>query len=97
MEITSGLLPGRITLNEVKNGIIQQYIGKKDIHDKEIYEGDIVECYKWFDGTESRPDKKSRYTVFSCLDSNLHEYSEGGYDGIDRVEEIEIVGNIYET
>lgn len=70
---------------------------KKDVDGIEIYEGDIVSCYKWFDGSQSKPKDRTEIEVEVLLNSSIDDKYHSGFSGMDLFRNIKVIGNIYES
>jgi hypothetical protein len=90
--IVVGLYGGQHWISLIEHGNLIQYTGLKDKNRKEIYEGDIVNCFDDL-GKNDLPFiieyKRARFVLTSA-----HEKLEG-WD-LDS-QKVEVIGNIYEN
>jgi hypothetical protein len=83
--------------DSINDYVFQFAIGQHDIKGNEIFQGDIVSCYWWFDGEQTRPEEKSALEVNAWIGSSIDARFTGGYDGVWHFEDVEILGNICEN
>ncbi len=89
------------TLSTIKAYNIMQYTGLKDKNRKEIYEGDIVDLHQTINGVSKFTVEWSterlgwtlRYAE-NMVNPRTYEYS---VSEVFKIEEIEVIGNIYEN
>lgn len=90
--------------NPIKNYIFSQYIGQKDMHGKEIYEGDVVNyMFDYDDKKLKKKAKRYKGIIAWCADHCAFEISEkidvshGIVFNAGEFCVCEIIGNIYEN
>lgn len=91
--------PERTLYLDDDDTILMQYTGLKDKNGVEIFEGDIVDAYDYYENL-GRKYKTTRFTGVITYEENSFYLKDGEGFFNNRwvnAEEIEIIGNIYEN
>ncbi len=86
-----------VSIHDIDNSdyVIQQSTGKFDINGVEIFEGDIVTYNYYCSGMYDEVRDVTTSVVLS-IESNLTPQSGNGYDFQDVIENIKVIGHIFE-